>query len=142
MSENLDLKKSIFRDLSAELNPTAILATNTSSISITKIAAETIPHGHSAASDQGQKSASRVVGKSYTILSHLSNTPKRLKTRILVFGIHISFRSMRRWKRITPCAQRLLNSGFIFFQTLVPSATDVYLYCALFQDFTSSTLYQ
>ncbi|KAF9816790.1 hypothetical protein IEO21_03870 [Rhodonia placenta] len=61
VSENLSLKQSLFRTLSAELPPTTILASNTSSISITKIAAATIPEGHSAADEQGRKSAARVV---------------------------------------------------------------------------------
>jgi 3-hydroxybutyryl-CoA dehydrogenase len=40
-TENIDLKLKIFRDLDAFANPTAILASNTSSISITKIASVT-----------------------------------------------------------------------------------------------------
>ena len=40
-TENIDLKCKIFRDLDALCNPETILATNTSSISITKIAAQT-----------------------------------------------------------------------------------------------------
>lgn len=52
----------IFASFAAELKPEAILATNTSSISITKIAAAAIPKGISAASEAGQKIASRVVG--------------------------------------------------------------------------------
>ena len=40
-SENLDLKCKIFRELDSLCNPSAILATNTSSISITRIAAQT-----------------------------------------------------------------------------------------------------
>ena len=62
VSESLPLKEAIFRNLSAELPPSTILASNTSSISITKIAAATIPDGQSASSKEGQKSASRVVG--------------------------------------------------------------------------------
>ncbi|KAF9562995.1 hypothetical protein CPC08DRAFT_742005 [Agrocybe pediades] len=62
VSESLPLKQSIFSSFAAELRPDAILATNTSSISITKIAASTIPEGQSAASEEGKKSASRVVG--------------------------------------------------------------------------------
>jgi len=62
VSESLPLKQSIFSSFAAELRPDAILATNTSSISITKIAASTIPEGLSAASEEGKKSASRVVG--------------------------------------------------------------------------------
>ncbi|RXW25588.1 hypothetical protein EST38_g219 [Candolleomyces aberdarensis] len=62
VSENLQLKQSIFASLAAELRPDAILATNTSSISITKIANSAIPEGSSASSEEGKKSASRVVG--------------------------------------------------------------------------------
>ncbi|KAF8911590.1 3-hydroxyacyl-CoA dehydrogenase [Gymnopilus junonius] len=62
VSENLSLKQSIFSSFAAELRPETILATNTSSISITKIAASAIPNGVNPASDEGKKSASRVVG--------------------------------------------------------------------------------
>ncbi|KAL1679031.1 3-hydroxyacyl-CoA dehydrogenase [Schizophyllum commune] len=62
VSENLSLKEKIFASLAAELQPGAILASNTSSISITKIAAATIPQGSSAASEEGKHSAGRVVG--------------------------------------------------------------------------------
>jgi len=64
VSESLLLKQTIFRSFAAELNPDAILATNTSSISITKIAASAIPEGVSSASEEGKKSAGRVVGAS------------------------------------------------------------------------------
>jgi len=62
VSENLSVKEAIFRELSAKVSPDTILATNTSSISITKIAAATIPEGQTASSAEGSKSASRVVG--------------------------------------------------------------------------------
>jgi len=74
VSENLSLKQNIFASFAAELRPDTILATNTSSISITKIAASAIPNGLSAASEEGKKSASRVVGtlSNYVISSLLS----------------------------------------------------------------------
>ncbi|KAG5646215.1 hypothetical protein DXG03_004041 [Asterophora parasitica] len=62
VSENLALKQSIFQSFAAELRPDAILATNTSSISITKIAASVIPENATAASAEGKASAGRVVG--------------------------------------------------------------------------------
>ncbi|KAH9976091.1 3-hydroxyacyl-CoA dehydrogenase [Lactifluus volemus] len=65
VSENLQVKQRIFSELAAETKPDAILATNTSSISITKIAASAVPQGESAASALGKKSAGRVVGKLY-----------------------------------------------------------------------------
>ncbi|KIY62069.1 hypothetical protein CYLTODRAFT_427180 [Cylindrobasidium torrendii FP15055 ss-10] len=62
VSENLALKQAIFSSFAKELSPSAILASNTSSISITKIAAATIPKGVSAASEEGKATAARVVG--------------------------------------------------------------------------------
>lgn len=64
-SEHLPLKLKLFGALAAELRPDAILASNTSSISITKIAASTFPQNISAASEQGKLSAARVVGMFY-----------------------------------------------------------------------------
>ena len=62
VSENLELKQSLFKSLAREVDPKAILATNTSSISVTKIAASTVSPNVSAASEQGKADASRVVG--------------------------------------------------------------------------------
>jgi 3-hydroxybutyryl-CoA dehydrogenase len=61
-SENVNLKTSLFQSLAAAMRPDAILATNTSSISITKMAAAAIPQGETAASAKGKASAARVVG--------------------------------------------------------------------------------
>jgi 3-hydroxybutyryl-CoA dehydrogenase len=63
VSESLSLKQRIFKGLAAEIQPKAILATNTSSISITKIAATVVPEGQAAASEEGKKAAGRVVGE-------------------------------------------------------------------------------
>jgi len=65
VSENLEVKQRIFRELAAETRPDTILATNTSSISITKIATSVVPQGESAASALAKSSAGRVVGKVY-----------------------------------------------------------------------------
>ncbi|KAI0753458.1 3-hydroxyacyl-CoA dehydrogenase [Daedaleopsis nitida] len=62
VSENFAIKESIFRTLAAEMSPKAILASNTSSISITKIAATTIPKGMNASDSAAKESTSRVVG--------------------------------------------------------------------------------
>jgi len=88
VSESLPLKQSIFASFAAELRPDAILASNTSSISITKIAAATVPAGTSAASDAGKASAGRVVGlhffnpvpvmKLVELISALQTTPETL----------------------------------------------------------------
>ncbi|KAF8504639.1 3-hydroxyacyl-CoA dehydrogenase [Russula emetica] len=61
-SENLEIKQRIFGELAAETRLDTILATNTSSISITKIAASAVPQGESAASAVGKRSAGRVIG--------------------------------------------------------------------------------
>ncbi|KAG1721181.1 3-hydroxyacyl-CoA dehydrogenase [Suillus occidentalis] len=62
VTENLDLKRAIFREFAAKIRPDAILATNTSSISITKIAGAVIPEGVSAAGEEGKAASGRVVG--------------------------------------------------------------------------------
>src|SRR5579863_8820408 len=68
-SENIEVKQRIFGELAAETRPDTILATNTSSISITKIAASAVPQGESTASALGKSSAGRVVGKLYLCVS-------------------------------------------------------------------------
>ncbi|KAF7362411.1 hypothetical protein MVEN_00588300 [Mycena venus] len=88
VSESLPLKESIFASFAAELRPDAILASNTSSISITKIAAAAVPAGTSAASDAGKAGAGRVVGlhffnpvpvmKLVELISALQTTPETL----------------------------------------------------------------
>jgi 3-hydroxyacyl-CoA dehydrogenase, NAD binding domain len=66
VSESLPLKRQIFSSFSQILRPDAILASNTSSISITKIAAAAVPEGASPAGDRGKKAAGRVVGQYLT----------------------------------------------------------------------------
>jgi len=61
-SENFGLKAKLFASMAKEMRPDAILASNTSSISITKIAATTIPEGQGASSEAGRATTSRVVG--------------------------------------------------------------------------------
>ncbi|KAJ6497489.1 3-hydroxyacyl-CoA dehydrogenase [Mycena sanguinolenta] len=88
VSESLPLKQSIFASFAKELRPDAILASNTSSISITKIAAAAVPADVSAASDAGKASAGRVVGlhffnpvpvmKLVELISALQTTPETL----------------------------------------------------------------
>ncbi|KAF8623390.1 hypothetical protein AX17_007428 [Amanita inopinata Kibby_2008] len=88
VSENLSLKESIFSTFAKELRPDAILASNTSSISITKIAASAVPPSVSPSSEEGKKSAGRVVGlhffnpvpvmKLVELISALQTTPQTL----------------------------------------------------------------
>lgn len=68
VSEQVELKKRVFRGLRETLNEEAILASNTSSISITKIAAATVPEGVSASSVEGLRAASRVVGERWAVV--------------------------------------------------------------------------
>ncbi len=78
VAENFAVKEAIFRTLSSELSPTTILASNTSSISLTKIAASTIPQGKTANDPEGKASASRVVG-----LHFFNPVPVMVRTRSL-----------------------------------------------------------
>lgn len=51
------------------MSPNTILASNTSSISLTKIAAATTPEGVAATATEGGQSAARVVGTSSSMIS-------------------------------------------------------------------------
>lgn len=74
-SENFSLKAKLFASMAAELRPDAILGSNTSSISITKIAASALPQGLNPSSEEGKASASRVVGPSlYTLAEGLQTS--------------------------------------------------------------------
>ncbi|KAG8807084.1 hypothetical protein FRC19_006880 [Serendipita sp. 401] len=89
-SENVGLKTSLFETLSATLRPDAILATNTSSISITKMAAAAIPKGETAASEKGKASAGRVVGL------HFFNPVPVMKLVELIPGLQTSEETLER----------------------------------------------
>lgn len=60
VSESLPLKQKIFAGLAEHCSPDAILATNTSSISISKIAASAVKPG--ASRDEAFRSSSRCLG--------------------------------------------------------------------------------
>lgn len=62
MAENLSIKSTVFRNLALEVRPDTILASNTSSIPITKIATSVVPEGMNVSSPEGIKCTSRVVG--------------------------------------------------------------------------------
>ncbi|KAI7955180.1 hypothetical protein MJO28_005580 [Puccinia striiformis f. sp. tritici] len=84
VAENLQLKQTIFSELASICKPTTILASNTSSISLTKIAASAIPH------TDLDPSSSRVVGLHFfnpvpimslvEIIAALQTSDKTLKT--------------------------------------------------------------
>ncbi|EGG04022.1 uncharacterized protein MELLADRAFT_49308 [Melampsora larici-populina 98AG31] len=61
VAENLSMKQKIFSQLASICRPDTILASNTSSISLTKIAASAVDTRRESASDNNQ-SASRVIG--------------------------------------------------------------------------------
>lgn len=119
VSENLSLKQSIFRSLSAELPPDTILATNTSSISITKIAAATIPEGETAASEKGKQSAGRVVGL------HFFNPVPVMKLVELISALQTSQDTLDRARAFaSACGKEVTTSqdvpGFVSNALLMP----------------------
>jgi 3-hydroxybutyryl-CoA dehydrogenase len=61
-TENLSIKQKIFGSLASELPLTTILATNTSSISVTKIAASAVPQGAAPNSQEAWDGPKRVLG--------------------------------------------------------------------------------
>ncbi|GJJ08437.1 hypothetical protein Clacol_002653 [Clathrus columnatus] len=92
VSENFSIKSTIFRRLAAEVRPDAILASNTSSIPITKIATSVVPEGMSASSPEGIKHTSRVVGNIESSLhndAHLKRGPSNGMIEIWSFELRL-----------------------------------------------------
>ncbi|KZT22516.1 hypothetical protein NEOLEDRAFT_1137987 [Neolentinus lepideus HHB14362 ss-1] len=119
VSENLSLKQKIFSSLSSECRPDAILASNTSSISITKIAASTIPEGQSAASELGKQSAARVVGL------HFFNPVPVMKLVELISALQTSTDTLERSRAFAiACGKEVTVSkdvpGFVSNALLMP----------------------
>ncbi|KAF9012660.1 3-hydroxyacyl-CoA dehydrogenase [Cyathus striatus] len=119
VSENLALKQSIFSSFAAELRPDAILATNTSSISITKIASSAVPQGVSSASEEGKKSAGRVVGL------HFFNPVPVMKLVELISALQTSPEVLERARVFaTACGKEVTTSkdvpGFVSNALLMP----------------------
>ncbi|KIP08640.1 hypothetical protein PHLGIDRAFT_87836 [Phlebiopsis gigantea 11061_1 CR5-6] len=119
VSESLPLKQAIFSRLAAELPSDTILASNTSSISITKIAASTIPEGQSSASKEGLQSPARVVGL------HFFNPVPVMKLVELIAAIQTSQETMDRAKAFAiACGKEVTSSqdvpGFVSNALLMP----------------------
>lgn len=119
VSENLSVKQSIFSELAATVSPATILATNTSSISITKIAASTLPKGVSAASDEGKKTAGRVVGL------HFFNPVPVMKLVELIPGLQTSSETLQTARAFAvACGKEVTMSkdvpGFVSNALLMP----------------------
>ncbi|GBE87472.1 putative 3-hydroxybutyryl-CoA dehydrogenase [Sparassis latifolia] len=118
VSENLPLKQTLFRTLAAEVSPEAILASNTSSISMTKIAACIVAEGQ-AASVEGKKSASRVVGL------HFFNPVPVMKLVELISALQTSPETLARAKNFAEaCGKEVTTSkdvpGFVSNALLMP----------------------
>lgn len=119
VSESLSLKQSIFASFTKELRPDAILASNTSSISITKIAASTIPEHENAASDAGKKSAGRVVGL------HFFNPVPVMKLVELISALQTTLETLDRARAFAvACGKEVTTSkdvpGFVSNALLMP----------------------
>ncbi|THH27827.1 hypothetical protein EUX98_g6367 [Antrodiella citrinella] len=119
VSEKLSLKEAIFKELSAKVSADTILATNTSSISITKIAAATIPEGQTASSSEGSKSASRVVGL------HFFNPVPVMKLVEIISALQTSTDTLDRARNFAvACGKEVTTSqdvpGFVSNALLMP----------------------
>ncbi|KZP08946.1 hypothetical protein FIBSPDRAFT_964386 [Athelia psychrophila] len=119
VSESLVLKRQIFTTFSQILRPDAILASNTSSISITKIAAAVVPAGESAAGEVGKKAASRVVGL------HFFNPVPVMKLVELIPAIQTSDDTLNRAHAFaSACGKEVTTSkdvpGFVANALLMP----------------------
>lgn len=119
VSESLPLKQSIFASFAAELKPETILATNTSSISITKIAASAILASENSASQEGKKSAGRVVGL------HFFNPVPVMKLVELISALQTSQQTLDRARAFAiACGKEVTVSkdvpGFVSNALLMP----------------------
>ncbi|KIK39884.1 hypothetical protein CY34DRAFT_88348 [Suillus luteus UH-Slu-Lm8-n1] len=140
VTENLDLKRAIFREFAAKIRPDAILATNTSSISITKIAGAVIPEGVPAAGEEEGKAASgRVVGD----LHFFNPAPVMviwLFTKLveLISAVQTSQDTLDRSRAFTEAREKEVATsqdvpGFVSNASLMPSINEVHhdtsVYC-------------
>jgi len=119
VAESLPLKQTLFRSLAEELRPDAILASNTSSISITKIAAATIPQNVSSSSEEGLSSASRVVG------IHFFNPVPVMPLVELISGLQTSQETLERARAFAiACGKEVTVAkdvpGFVSNALLIP----------------------
>ncbi|KAI0313318.1 3-hydroxyacyl-CoA dehydrogenase [Amylostereum chailletii] len=119
VSESFPLKQAIFTELSQEFPQDTILASNTSSISITKIAAVAVQKGISAASEEGKRSAGRVVGL------HFFNPVPVMKLVEIIPGLQTSPDTLSRARAFAiACGKTVTESrdvpGFVSNALLMP----------------------
>jgi len=119
VSEAFAVKQSIFSALPSEVSPQTILASNTSSISITKIAATAVSEGVSPTSAEGLKTASRVVGL------HFFNPVPVMKLVELIPGLQTSHETLERARSFAiACGKSVTESkdvpGFVSNALLMP----------------------
>jgi 3-hydroxybutyryl-CoA dehydrogenase len=113
-TENIELKKAIFRELSEVLDPNGIIATNTSSISITALAAVT-------------DRPDRFIGL------HFMNPVPVMKLVEVIRGIATSEQTFQVAKRITECLGKTMAvsedyPAFIVNRILMPMINEA-IYC-------------
>jgi len=118
-TENESLKVSLFKSLAKTLRPDAILASNTSSISITKLASAALKEGQSAASKEGKASAGRVVG------IHFFNPVPVMKLVELIPGLQTSEETLNKARAFAvACGKEVTTSqdvpGFVSNALLMP----------------------
>ncbi|KAE9392725.1 hypothetical protein BT96DRAFT_967359, partial [Gymnopus androsaceus JB14] len=121
-SERLPLKEGIFRALAHNLSKDAILASNTSSISITKLAGAAVDglDGNvSKASEEGKSCAGRVVGV------HFFNPVPVMKLCEVIPGLQTSDETLQRAKAFAvACGKEVTTSkdvpGFVSNALLMP----------------------
>lgn len=115
-SENFDIKKKIFQDLDSVCKPEAILATNTSSISITEIAAVT-------------KRADKVIGM------HFMNPVPMMKLVETIRGLATSQETYDTIKTLTEKIEKVPVEvqdypGFVSNRILLPMLNEA-MYCVM-----------
>ncbi|KIK61103.1 hypothetical protein GYMLUDRAFT_166663 [Collybiopsis luxurians FD-317 M1] len=121
-SERVSIKESIFRALTQNLSKDAVLASNTSSISITKLAGAAVDGlgaGVSRASEEGKACAGRVVGV------HFFNPVPVMKLCEVIPGLQTSESTLEKAKAFAvACGKEVTTSkdvpGFVSNALLMP----------------------
>jgi len=119
VSESFQLKRSLFSTLADVMRPDAILASNTSSISITKIASTAMGPDVSPTSEEGLRSSARVIGV------HFFNPVPVMPLVELITGLQTSPDVLERSRQFAiACAKEVTMSkdvpGFVSNALLMP----------------------
>ncbi|MBW0471746.1 hypothetical protein O181_011461 [Austropuccinia psidii MF-1] len=125
VAENLSLKQSIFSQLATICKPDAILASNTSSISLTKIAASAIAQPTKTTISSQQKSSSTSLSPSRVVGLHFFNPVPVMNLVELIAALQTSQETLKRARDFASRCGKIVTvskdtPGFISNRVLMP----------------------